>query len=266
MINLLRNNKKKTMTLAGVLVASVALPNFALAEMHKKDGAHDKNKQEQSTQYDKSDYQLNQNTSASAGSIPECERGFTQIDQNKDNKVSPEEASFNISQAYDLIDNDGDDQITQTEWQACDMTYQFNQAYDFGVDEANLEQSFDEIDSDKSGNLSRQEVSDYTYNQYQSSSEKNNMPEDEAGTRANSFFQTADQNDDDEITREEFVSMSDQTSLANDNNFEQLDNNNDSSISRAEWQEHHQAAYNQASEMSENEDQPDVWSYYIYSY
>jgi len=216
----------------------------------------------------------------------DCSNAFKAVDANDDGKVSNQEANAAVSNEFDAIDSDGNGTISQSEWQSCgtqihtmmDTKRSNMQASDHApakdgtsgsqgvattgqsASTATLneegpprpwttDEQFSQADTDKSGDVSRDEAAQAAEKNYSKSGSQEARAQQ--GRASGARFAMIDSDGNGAISQQEWNNR-DQADI--ESFFARLDEDNNDKLSKSEYQQ---------VRMGQGQEEPvSVWYYY----
>lgn len=189
-----------------------------------------------------------QNTENTEKLTQVCAQNWPVVDENRDGRISPQEAEKATQVQFDRIDANDDGTISAQEWSACAEP----QAADASDQQMQPTGDFAEFDLDTSGALSAQEA--------EQAAQADGA--DEKSTLLSSYgFAQLDTNNDGMVSAQEW----NQRGEANKKDrFGMADKSGDQKVSETEFQEYLDERYSEAQKANKDEENPTVWVYYYY--
>lgn len=185
-----------------------------------------------------------------------CGKQWTVVDTNNDLAVSPEEAEASRDMDYSRLDQDGDGEISQDEWAACnDMSMVGQGAASDGL----MMPDAGTGDADQSGGLSRAEMAEAMQQKF---AEAGDAEREEAQARyTGAWFALHDENGDGEISPQEVAEVD--LERASSQAFERADENDDGVISKDEYDRTMTTRFEAAQETASGGLPVALWQYYV---
>lgn len=210
-------------------------------------------------------------TASSGGDANYCDRQWTAVDGNEDGFVTEEEVAGAIEERFNMIDADGNGEITKTEYVDCKASTKV-QAATAGRDE----ETFQQADANSDDSLSRQEFGDAAASAYEEVLATNDtftatplirryifltpvesedasttagMSADEAAARSLQSFTALDTNDDDMISMSEWNEQQPTSGMSEEAagvEFSELNADSNDTISREEYRSSEMTAVDKA--------------------
>ncbi len=193
-----------------------------------------------------------------------CGKQWTVADTNNDLTLSPEEAEASREMDFSRLDQDGDGEISQEEWAACNDMSIVGQAISASESEAETEDGFmmpdaGTGDADQSGGLSREEMAEAMKQKF---AEAGDAESEETQARfTGAWFSLHDQNGDGEISPQEVAEVD--LERASSRAFERIDENDDGVISKDEYDRMMTTRFEAAQERASGGLPVALWQYYV---
>lgn len=192
-----------------------------------------------------------------------CGKQWTVADTNNDLALSAEEAEASREMDFSRLDQDGDGEISQEEWAACNDMSMVGQGAANGLTTTDAGAG----DADPAGGLSREEMVEAMKQKFDQASETaEGQSADAEGLEAQARFSGAwfalhDQNGDGEISPQEVAEVD--LERASNQAFERADENSDGVISKDEYDRMMTTRFEAAQERASGGVPVAVWQYYI---
>lgn len=184
-----------------------------------------------------------------------CGKQWTVADTNNDLTLSPEEAEASREMDFSRLDQDGDGEISQQEWAACnDMSIvgQALSASDGQTDDGLMM-------PDAGSGLSREEMAEAMKQKFAEASDAES--EETQARFTGAWFSLHDENDDGEISPQEVAEVD--LERASTRAFERIDENDDGVISKDEYDRTMTTRFEAAQERASGGLPVAIWQYYV---
>ncbi|KUO68862.1 MAG: hypothetical protein APF80_06625 [Alphaproteobacteria bacterium BRH_c36] len=207
-----------------------------------------------------------------------CSESWTKVDSDKNGTISKSEADAQTQAQFEQIDADGNGKISVKEWKACSAPAVGDLASNSEQSQANGGQSqptsaqsqtstswdsksFEEADTDKSGDISPAEAANASGKANGSDmASASDSALNEAGR-----FAAIDTDGNGSVTKSEWM---DRENASGDKRFSALEKDGDGSLTKSEYQAFQNSRYSEAQQAQNDQDgkpEPTIWYYYFYT-
>jgi Ca2+-binding EF-hand superfamily protein len=185
-----------------------------------------------------------------------CKQSWTQVDENQDGTISPDEAEKASEAEFRRIDANENGKISVKEWKACatPAVGDIELKAEFDYEEMG-DDKFAELDRDQSGEVSGQEAAKHLQSEGMKTKEESKQTALSA-----SRFAMMDTDGDNRISKQEWMNRQ-QAGI--EQRFSMLDQDGNDQISQSEFRQYRMQRFSDAREQAQ-EGKPTTWVYYFY--